>query len=126
MCEGNQLLISQRNHTHSIRSNQKMWLGFFSFILKTKHKTLHVKWAWVELEEFYRKTFCSSFNRSSLILDRLSQTELHSKFYINSIPTLHKMHILQASINKTKTCFDHGLPTIQIRVLIYYFLILRT
>ena len=32
-----------------------MWLGFFSFILKTKHKTLHVKRAWAKLENFAEK-----------------------------------------------------------------------
>ena len=29
----------------------------FPFILKTKHKTLHVKWAWAELENSAEKQF---------------------------------------------------------------------
>ena len=45
------------------------------FILKTKYKTIHVKRAWADL---------------------------HSKSYSNLIPTLHKKHILWASLNKTK------------------------
>ena len=44
-----------------------------------------------------------TFDRSSLILDRSSQADLHSKSYSYSIPTLHKKQILWASLNKTKT-----------------------
>ena len=29
----------------------------FPFILKAKHKTLYVKWAWIELENFAEKQF---------------------------------------------------------------------
>ena len=76
------------------------WLGFSLLYLKTKHKTLHVKRAWAELGI---STICMTFDRSSLILDRSSQTELHNKFCSNSIPTLHKKQILWASLNKTKT-----------------------
>ena len=54
MCEGNHLLISQKIHRHSIRSNQNV-VRVFSFILKTKHKTLHVKRAWAELENSAEK-----------------------------------------------------------------------
>ena len=42
-----------------------MWLGFFSFILKTKHKTLHVKWAWAELEiSIEKQSARASINRA--------------------------------------------------------------
>ena len=54
MCESNHLLISQKIHTHSIRSNQNV-ARVFSFILKTKHETLHVKRAWAELENSTEK-----------------------------------------------------------------------
>ena len=30
---------------------------------------------------------------------------------------LHTTHTLRASLNKTNTCFDHGLPTLYIRIL---------
>ena len=75
----------------------------FHFILKTKHKTLHVKRAWAELENSAEKhyaqvsidrEFCLSFDRSRMILDRSNQTELHNKLCCNSIPTLHKTHTL--------------------------------
>ena len=49
----------------------------FPFILKTKHKTLHIKHAWAELEILQKKTICTNFDRSSLIFDRLSQEDLH-------------------------------------------------
>ena len=100
MCEDNHLLISQKIHAHNIWSISKTWLGFSLLYLKTKHKTLHVKRAWAELGI---STICMTFDRSSLILDRSSQTELHNKFCSNSIPTLHKKQILWASLNKTKT-----------------------
>ena len=48
----------------------------FPFILKAKHKTLHVIWAWAELEKSAKKkkkkTICTSFDQSSLIFDRSS------------------------------------------------------
>ena len=53
----------------------------FLFILKTKHKTLHVKSGLGSVGKFCRKTICTSFIRSSLILDRSSQADLHSKSY---------------------------------------------
>ena len=55
---------------------------------------------WVE--NFCRKTICMTFDRSSLILDRSSQADLHSKSCSYSILTLHKKQILWASLNKTK------------------------
>ena len=41
-----------------------------------------------------------------MTFDRSSQADLHSKSYNNSIPTLHKKHILWASLNKTKTLWS--------------------
>ena len=103
MCEGKHLLISQKIHTYSIWSISKTWLGFSFLYLRQKHKTLKVKRAWAELEISTKKQICMTFDRSSLILDWLSQTKLHNKFYSNSILTLHKKQILWASLNKTKT-----------------------
>ena len=53
MCEGKHLLISQKIHTQH-KEQPKMWIGF-SFILNTKHKTLHVKRAWAKLENSVEK-----------------------------------------------------------------------
>ena len=53
MCEGKHLLISQKIHTQH-KEQPKMWIGF-SFILNTKHKTLHVKRAWAKLENSAEK-----------------------------------------------------------------------
>ena len=58
MCEAKHLLISQKIHTHNIWSIYKNMARVFSFILKTKHKTLHVKQAWAELENSAKK--CSA------------------------------------------------------------------
>ena len=48
-----------------------------------------------ELENYAEKHSAQlSIDRSNLILDRSSQTELHNEFYNSSIPTLHKRPIL--------------------------------
>ena len=45
----------------------------FPFTLKAKHKTLHIKRAWAELENLKKKKkIYIRFDRSSLIFDRLS------------------------------------------------------
>ena len=66
---------------------------------------------------FVEKTICMSFDLSSLILDRLSQADLHSK----SCSTLDSNFTIntyfEQVLNKTKH-FDHGLPTLQNEVLI--------
>ena len=50
---------------------------FIPFLLEAKHKPLHVIWAWAELEILQKKkTICMSFDRSSLIFDRLSLAEI--------------------------------------------------
>ena len=90
----------------------------FPFKLKAKHKTLHVKRAWAELEKFCKKTIYTNFDRSSLILDQSSQADLHSK----SCSTLDSNFTHKHTLSKSKTrlrCFDHGLPTLQNEVLIH-------
>ena len=58
MYEGKHLLISQEIHIHSIDNNNLINVArVFPFILKAKHKTLHVKRAWVELEDSAEKQF---------------------------------------------------------------------
>ena len=86
---------SHKRFTHkanraTLPKKKKNVARVFSFILKTKHKTLYVKQAWAELENSAEK----HSTRVSIDLNRSSQTELHNKFYSNSIPTLHKMHTL--------------------------------
>ena len=111
--------LTKDSHTQHIE-HLKNVARVFPFILKTKHKTLYVTRAWAELEILQKKkTICTTFDRSSLILDRSSQTEMHNEFCSSSIPTLHKTHTLSKSKIRLTTCFDHGLPTIQIRVLIH-------
>ena len=66
MCEGKHLLISQKIHTHSIRSNSKNVARVFPFILKAKHKTLYVKRAWAELENFAEKQSARVLSKSKI------------------------------------------------------------
>ena len=82
------LNLTKDSHTQQ-KEQPKNVARVFLFILKTKHKTLHVKQAWVKLEILQKKTICMTFNRSSLILDRSSQADLHNKSYNHSILTLH-------------------------------------
>ena len=76
----------------------------FPFILKTKHKTLHVKRAWAELENFAeKKSARASIDRSSLILNWLSQADLHSKSYRTLDSNFTYKHTLSKSKIKNKT-----------------------
>ena len=77
----------------------------FPFILKTKHKTLHVNRAWVELEILQKK------QSARLWIDRSSQANLHNKSCSNSIPTLHTNTYFEQ--------FNHGLLALQNEVLIH-------
>ena len=63
-----------------------------------------------------------SFNQSSLILDRSSQADLHSKSYKILDSNFTHKHTLSKSKTRLKR-FDHGLPTLQNEVLIHQFLI---
>ena len=60
---------------------------------------------------FAEKTICMTFDRSS-------QADLHVNPAEHSIPTLH-INTLWASLKQRLKHFDHGLPTIQIRILIH-------
>ena len=51
----------------------------FPFILKAKHKTLHIIWAWAWVGKFCRKTICMSFDWSSLIFDRSNRERRERK-----------------------------------------------
>ena len=78
--------LTKDSHTQYEEQPQNV-ARVFSFIFKTKPCTsngLALSW------KILQKTFCSSFDWSSLILNRSSQTELHNKFCSNLIPTLHK------------------------------------
>ena len=70
----------------------------FPFILKTKHKTLHVKRAWAELKNSVEKQSAwASIDR--LILDWSSHADLHSK----SCSTLDSNFTQKHTLNKSKT-----------------------
>ena len=62
---------SHTQHKHPHKNVARV----FPFILKAKHKTLHVIWAWAWVGKIYRKIFCTSFDQSSLIFDRSSLVE---------------------------------------------------
>ena len=57
----------------------------FPFILKAKHKTLHVKWAWAELEILQKKKKKKSSRAS---IDRALQIYTIN-LAVRLIPTLH-------------------------------------
>ena len=56
---------------------------------------------WVE--KFFRKTICTSFDRLSLIFDRLNQADLHSKSYRTLNSNFTYKHTLSKSKTKMKT-----------------------
>ena len=85
--------LTKDSHTQHKEPPQNM-ARFFPFILKTKHKTLHVKSGLGSVGKFCRKTICTSFDRSSLILDRSSQADLHSKSYKTLDSNLTLKHTL--------------------------------
>ena len=90
----------------------------FPFILKTKYKTLHVKRAWVELENSAEKQSAwVSINQAEFSIDRAKKI-----YTVNptehSIPTLH-INTLWTSLKQKLKRFDHGLSTLQIEVLIH-------
>ena len=110
--------IQKRHSLLSLQSLLKMCLEFPLYTGRSRFETLILNGlGWVGNSA--KKTICMTFDRLSLILDRSSQTELHNEFCSNLIPTLHKTHTLSKFKTRLKTCFDHGLPTIQIRVLIH-------
>ena len=109
--------LTKDSHTQHKEQPQNV-ARVFPFILKAKYKTLHVKWVWAELENFAEKTICTSFDWSSLILNRSSQTNLHSK----SCSTLDSNCTHKHTLSKSKTRlkrFDHGLLILQNEVLIH-------
>ena len=71
----------------------------FPFILKTKHKTLHVKLGLGWVRKFCRKKICTSFDWSSLIFNRSSQADLHSR----SCRTLDSNFTYKHTLSKSKT-----------------------
>ena len=94
MFEGNHLQISQEIHTHSNQSNIKNVARVSLLQIEQNIKPYMSYGFRVELEILQKKTFCPTFDRSSLNLDQSSQTEMHNEFYNSSIPTLHKRPIL--------------------------------
>ena len=83
----------------------------FPFIIKAKHKTLHVKQAWAELENSAKKQSAWASIDQARQIYTVNPTE-------HSIPTLH-INTLWVSLKQRLKCFDHGLPILQIEVLIH-------
>ena len=48
---------SHKRFTHTAYQQPKNMARVFPFILEAKHKTLHIIWAWVELEILQKKQF---------------------------------------------------------------------
>ena len=56
MCEGNHLFdLTKDSHTQHKTTTLQNVAWVFPFILKAKHKTLHIIWAWAELENSAEK-----------------------------------------------------------------------
>ena len=72
-CMWRQTPLDLTKYSHTQHKEQpKNVVRVFLFILKTKHKTLHVKPGLGWVGKFCRKTICTSFDWSSLIFDRSS------------------------------------------------------
>ena len=70
----------------------------FSFILKTKHKTLHVKRAWAELEKSAEKQSAqASIDRVQFSIDRARQI-----YIINPAATQVQLYIQPHTLSKSK------------------------
>ena len=97
-CMWRQTLLDLTKDSHTLHKEQLLNMArVFPFILKTKHKILYVKWAWVG--KFCKKKIYTNFDRSSLIFDRLSQADLHSK----SCNILDSNFTLKYTLSKSKT-----------------------
>ena len=79
------LNLTKDSHTQH-KEQPKTWLGF-SLLYLGQNIKLYTSNGLGWVRKFCRKTFCSSFNQSSLIHDRSNQADLHSKSCSNSIPT---------------------------------------
>ena len=90
--------LTKDSHTQD-KEQPKNMARVFPFILKTKHKTLHVKPSLGWVGKFCRKTIYTNFDRSSLIFDWSSQVDLHSKY----CRTLSSNFTLKHTLSKSKT-----------------------
>ena len=110
--------LSKDSHTQQIEQ-PKTWLGFSLLYLGQNIKLYTSYRLRVELEILQKKqSVWLSIDRELDSIDRARQNCILNSV-VNSIPTLHKRPILWASLNKTNICFDHGMPTLQNRVLIH-------
>ena len=112
MCQGNHLSdLTRDSHTQQIEQPKKV--AKVSLLYLGQNIKSYTSYGLrVELE-ILQKT-----HSARLSIDQASQNcTLNST--VNLIPTLHKRHTLSKSKTRLTICFDHGLPTIQIRVLIH-------
>ena len=95
-----------------------MCLGFPLYIGRSRSETLilnGLRLSW----KFCRKNNLHDFRSIKSNSRSIEPADLHSK----SCRTLNFNFTYKHTLSKFKTkCFDHGLPTIQIRVLIHQFL----
>ena len=122
MCEGNHLQISQEIHTHSKQSNLKNVAKVSLLYLGQSIKPYSSYGLRAKLEILQKKNIMPNFRSVESNSRSIEPDELRNEFCSSLIPTLHKTHTLSKSKTRLKTCFDHDLPTIQIRVLIHYLL----
>ena len=104
--------ISQEIHTHSKQSNLKNVARVSLLYLGQNIKPYTSYRLGAELENSVEK------HSARLSIDLASQNRTLNSA-VNSIPTLHKRHALSKYKTRLNTYFDHGLPKIQIRVLIH-------
>ena len=90
----------------------------FPFIPEAKYKTIHVIWAWAELEILQKKTICMSFDRSSLIFDRSSLADLANKSCNSLDFNFTNKHTL-SSLNLDLMSWSWFANTLQVYVLIH-------
>ena len=80
--------LTRDSHTKHKEQPQNV-VRVFLFILKTKHKILHVKWAWAELENFVENQSAPvSIDWVKFSIDRAKQIYIVNPT-VHSILTLH-------------------------------------
>ena len=89
------LNLTEDSHTQHKEKPQNV-ARIFPFILKTKHKTLHVKRAWVELEILQKKQF-AWLSINWVLIDRVRQI-----YTINLAVTRFQLYIKTHTLSKSK------------------------
>ena len=107
----------QRFNTHHINYLQNV-ARVFPFILRVKHKTLHVKLSLGWVGKICKKLICMRFDRLSLIFDRLSLANLANKSCNSLDSNFTSKHTL-SSLNLDSKFWLWFANTLQIEVLLH-------